>query len=118
MEGAFSSNVSLPLHHGPELVPVHQNALLFDIFFDLAGDHLHRHADLHFFFSKVGELGGDHGSFVKGNDRHGIGGVLFVPGRRIAQNGVGIDFALAAEGERGLGFAAAFRADIARGEDL
>jgi hypothetical protein len=43
----------LALHHQSEFVPIYQHPSLITIRADAAGDHLHRHADLHLLFAQV-----------------------------------------------------------------
>jgi hypothetical protein len=63
-------------------------------------------------------LRGDHGTLVQFDQSHGIGSVGIVSRGGFINGGVRVHLTLAAKGVEILGFVAAVRADIARGEDL
>ena len=69
----------LRTHDRAELVSVHQYAALIAVRADLAGDHFHRHADLHRLGAQVGQLGGDNGSFIQLDQCHRVGGFSSYP---------------------------------------
>ena len=60
---------------GPKLIPIHDQPSLIPVISHLAGDHFDGHADLNGGVVHVGELGGDHGTFVQFDQGHGIGSV-------------------------------------------
>ena len=120
MEGDlhFTSMQGLILHHRAEFVAINDHAAFVAIIADLAGHHLHRHADAHRLGAEIGQLGCHNRAFIQFDHRNGIRSLFFKASSRIGNESIGINLALTAKSEWGLGFAAAFRADIAGWEVL
>jgi len=55
------------------------------------------HADFNRLVANVGQLGGDHWTFIEFNDRHGIGRICIIAGGGFVNGGVGEYFAFPAE---------------------
>src|SRR5258706_4681633 len=97
-----------------KFVPVNNQSTLVAVVAHFAGDHFDGHADLNGVVVHVGELGGDHGTFIQFDESNSVGGVGVVATGGFVDGGVGINFAFAAKGVQSFGFVAAVRADIAR----
>ena len=98
----------------PKLIPIYNEPSFVPIVTHLAGNHLDRHADLDGIVVYIGQLGGDHRSFVQFDEGYGVGGAAIVSAGRFVDSGEGIDFTFAAECIKFLGFIAAVWADVTR----
>ena len=99
-----------------EFIAINNQASLIAIVPHLARDHFDRHADFNVVVIHVSQLRGDHGTFVQFDERYGVRRVAVIAAGRFVDGGVGIHLAFAAECVEFLGFVAAVRADITRGE--
>src|SRR5215207_8380705 len=102
----------------PELISVNNQPSFVAVIAHFAGDHFDGHADLNRVIIHVGELGGDHRTFVQFYESDSVRRVGVVSAGGFIDSGVGVHFTFAAEGVESLGFVAAAGADITRGEDL
>ena len=75
----YGSNLSCVPRRG-KLIPVYDKSPFITIIPHLAGNHLDGHADFDRVVVNVGELCGDHGTFVQFDEGNGVGCIAIVPG--------------------------------------
>ena len=72
----------------PELIPVYNHPPFVAVITHLASDHLHRHADLYGFLVYVGQLGGDHWTFIQFYQCHSVGRIGIEAGGGFVNGGI------------------------------
>ncbi len=111
------SNLGL-IEQRSKFISIYNQPPLIPIISHLAGNHFDGHADFDGVVVHVGQLGGDHGTFVQFDECHSVGRVAVVSGGGFINGRVGIHFTLAAEGIEFFGFIAAVWAYVAWGKIL